>query len=121
MNLKCTKVDNVMVVNVNEIKFTNIYAADFREAVDKLIDEGNLCLLINLEKVSYMDSAGLGAIVSSFNYLTDTTVKSGDSGKIAICSLNHNVDFLFSMLRMNGIIEIYDNENIALDKMKINS
>jgi anti-sigma B factor antagonist len=115
MNLKFENVGKILVVNVNELKFTNIFASDFRDKMIELIDEENYNILINLEKVSYMDSSGLGAVISAFNHLTDTAAINEVKSTIAICRLNKSVEFLFSMLRINGIIEIFDSKEIALE------
>jgi len=120
MNLKFENIGKVLVVNVNEIKFTNIFASDFRDKIEGLINEGNYFILINLEKVSYMDSSGLGAIISSFNHLNDTAVSNEVKSGMAISGLNKSVEFLFSMLRINGIIEIFDSKEIALGIMNQN-
>ena len=117
MNLKFENFGKVLVVNVNELKFTNIFASDFRDKIESLINEGNYFILINLEKVSYMDSSGLGAVISSFNHLNDTAITNEVKSGMAICGLNKSVEFLFSMLRINGIIEIFDSKDIAIGIM----
>src|SRR5690606_492962 len=107
MNIKLEKINNLTVVNVKEQKFTNIIAAEFREIFEEAVNNDESKFIINLEKVNYMDSAGLGSIVSSLNYLNDFTEKNGSKGKIVICGLNKNVELLFSMLRINNIFDIY--------------
>ena len=37
---------------------------DFRKMINRLVDEGKTCLVINMEKTEFMDSSGLGALVS---------------------------------------------------------
>lgn len=118
MNIRTEKTGKILVVNVNEPKFTNTHSADFKEKIENLINEGNNYILINLDKVKYMDSAGLGAVISCYNYLTDTLLKNSESGKFSICSLNESVEYLFSMLRLNGIIDIYNNSETACSEME---
>ncbi|MDX9789772.1 MAG: STAS domain-containing protein [Candidatus Kapabacteria bacterium] len=118
MNLKFENVEDVLVVYVNELKFTNLSASDFRDRMQNKINEGATKVLINLEKVNYMDSAALGSIIAVYNHLNSFADSNELSPKFAICSLNKSVDFLFSMLRINGIIGLYENQEMAIIKMK---
>lgn len=117
MNLKIEKLDNVTIVNLNESRFTNLLAANFTDKMQSLIDDGNYNILINLEKVDYMDSSALGSIITTFNRMNDAAKQNETEAAISLCSLNKNVEFLFSMLRINGIINIYQTKQEALSEI----
>ena len=56
-----------------------------REKVDELLDEGQTQIVLNLEKVTYMDSAGIGELVACYKRAKEKggTVKLLDpSGKV---------------------------------------
>jgi anti-sigma B factor antagonist len=118
MNLKFDNSNGILIVNINELKFTNMFASEFRDKLEELINEGNYRILINLEKINYMDSSALGSIVSVFNHLNEISTLNNEKSRLAICSLNKNVEFLFNMLRINGIIDIYADRDSALEMMK---
>ncbi len=114
MNIKFENVDNITIITLLEPRFTNLFASDFRDRIEPLIDNGTTNILIDLEKVSYMDSAGLGAIISVFNYLEDYKTKYNENGKIAISGLNKTVSLLFSMLKVDTIFSIYGDRKTAI-------
>ncbi|MBX3043779.1 MAG: STAS domain-containing protein [Candidatus Kapabacteria bacterium] len=117
MNLRIEKQDNITIVNLNEDKFTNMLSANFTDKMQNLIDEGNFNILINLEKVNYMDSSALGSIITTYNSINEAAKSNDTKGSVSICSLNKSVDFLFSMLRINGIINIYQSKEIAIESL----
>ena len=53
----------IVIVEGPERLEANI-SEDFRKTINRLVDEGKNCLVINLEKTEFMDSSGLGALVS---------------------------------------------------------
>ncbi len=76
-------------------------AAKFRLEVSDLVASKPAYLLIDLGGVTFMDSSGLGALVSALK-----TVRTVD-GKMAICSLTEQVQMLFELTSMNKIFKIY--------------
>ncbi|AFY68501.1 anti-sigma-factor antagonist [Thalassoporum mexicanum PCC 7367] len=76
-------------------------AASFRKEVNLIAAKRPKYLLIDLSKVNFMDSSGLGALVSALK-----TVRTVD-GEMAICSLNEQVKMLFDLTSMSKIFSIY--------------
>jgi len=120
MNTKCEKIGDVTVITLIEQRFTNMHASEFRDKMQSLIDEGNLKFVINLEKVNYMDSSGLGAIISSNNYIQDYNEQNETSGKIVLNGLNKPVEVLFSLLKVNKFMKIFTDKQTAIDSFKSN-
>lgn len=115
MNAKIENISNITIVNINEPKFTNMIAADFRSKIEGLIKEGNLDIIINLEKITYMDSSGLGAVISGYNEINDYNSSNDTAGRIVVCGLSQSVDMLFSMLKVKDFISIYPDKSSAIE------
>lgn len=79
-----------------------------RTAVRRLLSEGKKKILLNLEDVSYIDSSGIGELVSSF-----TTV-SKDGGSLKLLNLTHKVQDLLAITKLLTVFDVYDNEEKAL-------
>lgn len=103
-----TEKGNVLVVDVEGDLDARV-AADLKEGLNGKIDEGNSWLLINLTEVPYMDSAGLGVLVSG---LKNTNRKSGD---LRVYGLQPDVKNIFELTRLNKVFQIFDNEETALE------
>jgi anti-sigma B factor antagonist len=78
-------------------------AVSFRETLVTAIKEGNNRIVLNLSHVKFIDSSGLGAIVSSLKML-------GNKGELALCGLCASVLALFKLTRMDKIFHILTEE-----------
>ncbi len=79
-------------------------ASQLRREISDAVAEGAKTVLIDLQGLTFMDSSGLGALVSALK----TVRLSG--GKLCICSVNNQVGMLFELTSMNRVFEIYANQ-----------
>lgn len=75
--------------------------AIFRVKVNKLIEEGNIDFIFDFNQCEFIDSTGLGALVSIYKKCVEK------KGSIKLKSLNPDVDKLFKLTRLNKVFEIY--------------
>jgi anti-sigma B factor antagonist len=101
MQLETRIEPNFLVITPLESRVDAHIAAAFRTAIVDRIDQGHRHLLINMEKVTFIDSSGLGALVSALKRL-------GRDGELRVCSLNANVRSMFELTRLNRVIPIAD-------------
>jgi anti-sigma B factor antagonist len=83
-------------------------APDFKDQLKDVVESGKVNLIINLEQVSYMDSAGLGVLVSG---LKNANRASGD---LKIVGMQTDVRNIFELTRLNQVFSIFDSEDDAL-------
>lgn len=76
-------------------------ASQLRREINDAVSAGVKTVLIDLENLTFMDSSGLGALVSALK-----TVRSA-GGKLCICCVNNQVGMLFELTSMNRVFEIY--------------
>ncbi|NLV30542.1 MAG: STAS domain-containing protein [Acidobacteria bacterium] len=81
---------------------------EIKQAVDELVKQGRKKILLNLAKVPYMDSAGLGEIIRCFTALR----KSG--GYFKLLSPNARVLDLLNITKLLTVFDSYDDEETAL-------
>jgi anti-anti-sigma factor len=74
-----------------------------REVSDIVANEIDI-LLIDLKDVKFIDSSGLGALVSALQ-----TVQNAN-GKLFICSVNDQVKMLFELTKLDRIFKIFANQ-----------
>jgi len=77
---------------------------------DQLLSEAETAdkLLLNFSGVDYVDSSGLGLIVSMIKRIRE------NNGELAVCNLSAQVQTLFELTRLTQIMTIYETEEIAL-------
>ena len=79
-----------------------------KDKVHSLIGEGRTRVILNLARLSYMDSSGLGQLVSCHNSLAKTT-----GGLTLLRLTKRNVDLL-SITRLATVFKTTDSEDDAL-------
>ena len=81
---------------------------EMRETVQHLLDDGKKKFVINLEKVTFMDSAGIGELVACHKRAVEK------SGTIKILKPNEKLLDLFTITKLIEIFDIYESEKDAL-------
>ena len=76
-----------------------IKANQLRSEISNIVSNGVDIVLIDLEDVKFIDSSGLGALVSAMKMVKTA------GGKLFICSLNEQVKIIFELTRMDRIFE----------------
>lgn len=79
-----------------------------KDKINSLIQQGHKRLLLNLAAVPYVDSAGLGAIVSSY-----TTV-SREGGSLKLLGLTSRIEDLLAITKLLTVFDTYESESDAV-------
>ena len=79
-----------------------------RAALSDLVTKGRKKVLLNLADVNYIDSSGLGALVSGY-----TTLR-GQQGQVKLLRLTKKVHDLLQITKLLTVFEVFDDENSAL-------
>ncbi len=79
-----------------------------KDKINSLMSQGLKKVLINLEGVPYIDSAGLGEIVRTF-----TTV-SRQGGQLKLINLTKRIQDLLAITKLLTVFETYDSEQAAI-------
>ena len=77
-----------------------------------LIDEGTTKVLVNLANISYIDSSGLGELVSGFT----TMEKAG--GELKLLNLTQRVSELMMITKLLTVFDTFDDERMAIASFK---
>lgn len=109
MELDFKLLKNVLIVTVQgEIDMFN--TDHLRSSIDKYLDKQKInYLVLNLEKVSFIDSSGLGIIIGRYKKM-----KAG-GGKVFIVGANSSVEKILVFSGINKIIPMYKSEQEILD------
>ena len=79
-----------------------------RRTIKEMIDHGYKKLLINLEDVDYIDSSGIGELVSAY-----TTVRNAE-GELKLLNLTKRVHDLLQITRLFTVFDVQSEEEKAL-------
>lgn len=83
-------------------------ASTFRDTVRDLASNGKKKLLLNLAEVSYIDSSGIGEMVSGFTTVTN------QGGQVKLLNLTKRVKDLLQITKLYTVFEVFDDEAAAV-------
>ena len=108
MEIEERKLENVVILDLKG-KLT-IGEGDelLKETINNLMQQGHRNLLLNLENVPYVDSAGLGGIVHTY-----TTV-SRQGGKLKLVNLTKRITDLLAITKLLTVFETFESEADAV-------
>ena len=87
-------------------------SVSLRSAIRRLIEEGKKKLLLNLAGVGYVDSSGIGELVSSY-----TTINR-EGGQLKLLKLTQKIKDLLTITKLLTVFDVYDDESEALNSFK---
>jgi anti-sigma B factor antagonist len=83
-----------------------------RTAIRRLLEEGKKKILLNLAKVGYIDSSGIGELVSSY------TAINKEGGQLKLLNLTQKLQDLLTITKLLTVFDVYESEEEALASFK---
>ncbi len=110
MSVKLTnrQVGDVTVVDVSGRITLGEGSSALRDALRDLVASGHKKILLNLGDVSYIDSSGIGELVSGF------TSVSNQGGHLKLLNLTKRVKDLLQITKLYTVFEVSDDEANAI-------
>ena len=99
----------VATVPVDELDAGN--AGEFKRDIAPVL-QANTKLVLDLSRLRFVDSSGLGAMLSCLRQL------SAKSGDLKLCGMSKQVRGLFELVRMHRIFDIYSTKEEAVHAFK---
>ncbi|WP_196259920.1 STAS domain-containing protein [Pelagibacterium limicola] len=100
--------EGITVVRLTEESLTASNAASFRARLSELAEGGRTRLILDLANVRYVDSSGLGALVSLLKRI-------GVKGELALCAVAPAVMSVLTLTRMDKVFSIYADRGAAVE------
>ena len=108
LKIASREVDGVAVLDLSGRITLGEGSVQLREAVRGLIGKGKKHILLNMGDVDYIDSSGLGELVSAF-----TTAKN-QQAEVKLLNLTRKVQGLLQLTKLYTVFDIYDDEAHAI-------
>jgi anti-sigma B factor antagonist len=109
MNLKTETNGKVMVVVVREERLDAHNSDELKVEMNRLFESGTKDLLLDLKEVRFIDSSGLGVLVSGYKNAAT------HQGSIKLCGLQTQVKSMFELTRLHRVFDIYQTIDEALE------
>lgn len=101
---------NILVVQVEEKRIDASKAPIFKDEMTRCIEGGQNQIVLDLSQVDFIDSSGLGALVSCLKRL-------GPRGSLAVAGATGAVSRLFTLTRMDRVFALHPNVEAAVEQL----
>lgn len=112
MKIKRREVDGITVLDLSGEMYGGPDNMKLVDMITELVDDKKLDLILNLSKVKWISSTGLGIMVSARSRYAK------EGGVIKLMSPNDRVLGILQVTRLNLIFDVFPSEQEALESFK---
>jgi anti-sigma B factor antagonist len=112
LSISTLQLDGVTILDLSGKITLGEGSVQLRDAIRDLIGKGVKSILLSLGNVSYIDSSGLGELVSAF-----TTAKN-QNADVKLLNLTKKVKDVLQVTKLYTVFDIYDDEASAIASFK---
>lgn len=109
MKINQKEVDKAVILELHGKLTGGPEAETFRNIFKELLQADKKNIVINLKKVDWINSTGLGILISNY-----TTVRKG-GGDLVLCNIGERIDSILYVTKLNLLFKTYDSEQEAVD------
>lgn len=108
MKISTRQVDGVTILDLSGRITLGEGSVQLRNAVRELLGKGSKDILLNLADVNYIDSSGIGELVSAF------TAARNQGGELKLLKLTKKVHDLLQITKLYTVFDVKDDEAQAI-------
>ena len=108
MELNSQHNGTLQIVSVDSARIDAAVAIEFKDAMRQETDTDSPTVILDLSRVDFIDSSGLGAIVASMKHL-------GQERRLVLAGLTPTVEKVFRLTRMDSVFGVFPTLETALD------
>ena len=112
MKIEDRLVNDVTILDVSGKITIGEGSIEVRNRVRSLLEEGKKDILLNLGNVSYVDSSGIGELVSCYTTVTN------QGGQLKLLNLTKKMQELLAITKLLTVFDTYNDEGAALSSYK---
>jgi anti-sigma B factor antagonist len=112
LTIASREVDGVTVLDLSGRITLGEGSVQLREAIRDLIGKGQKKILLNMGDINYIDSSGLGELVSA------VTTSKNQGAALKLLSLTKKVKDVLQLTKLYTVFDIYDDEASAIASYK---
>jgi len=108
MKIDTRKVGDVHVLDISGKITLGEGTMAVRNTVREILKNGGKKIVLNLADVNYIDSSGIGELVSSFTTVTN------QGGQLKLLNLTKKIQELLAITKLLTVFQVFDNEQAAI-------
>ncbi|HKC62658.1 MAG TPA: STAS domain-containing protein [Pyrinomonadaceae bacterium] len=112
LNIKERQAGDITILDMDGKVTIGEGSVALRTAIRRLLEENKKKILLNLGKVGYIDSSGIGELVSSY------TAINKEGGQLKLLNLTSKLKDLLGITKLLTVFDVYESESDALSSYK---
>ncbi len=112
LNISERQVGDVTILDMDGKITIGEGSVALRTAIRRLLEESKKKILLNLARVGYIDSSGIGELVSSY------TAINKENGQLKLLNLTQKLQDLLTITKLLTVFDVYESEEEALASYK---
>ncbi len=112
LNITERQAGDVTILDMNGKVTIGEGSIALRNAIRRLLGEGKSKILLNLGNVGYVDSSGIGELVSSF------TAVNKEGGTLKLLNLTQKIQDLLAITKLLTVFDVFEKEDEALSSFE---
>ncbi|MEO8167869.1 MAG: STAS domain-containing protein, partial [bacterium] len=84
---------------------------ELRSAIADFVEQGNKKLVIDLSKVTYLNSTAIGVLVQAH------TTYTRNKGQVKLCGINNNINNIFVITKLTMVFDVVDKQEDAVKSL----
>lgn len=108
MNFTQKKLNGYQILSIGDERIDAHNSGELKQHFLELLEQGEKRIIVQMDQVRFIDSSGLGALLSGHKNAE------ARSGKLALTGLQPQVYSMFELTRLNRVFEIYADPDEAI-------
>ncbi len=109
MDIKIRERNDIVIIDIGgDIRWSEVREDSLHQHVKDMLKLGKRNLLINFDKVNFIDSLGVGDLLSSYVSTKNT------GGKIKLMKVASKIQLIFQVTLLDRLFEFFDDEEAAI-------
>ena len=109
--MNTSEVNGILIIEPGEKVLDARTSKDFRKQMDEKLS-GSRKVILNLAGLTFVDSSGLGTLLSCLRQVT------AEGGDMKLCGLTAQVRAVFQLVRMHRLFDIYNTQEEAVESFQ---
>ncbi len=111
--IKLEEQNNITIVRLRGQFIGGDETDRLRTVLNQMAEEKKPVLVVDLEKVTYLNSTALGVLISTHANFTRR------NSKIALCNISKNIENIFVITKLTLVFDIYPTVDEAIKKLSV--
>ena len=112
MNFTISEQDGVVLLSLSGKIMGGPEANEINDTINHLIDQNKLHIIIDLENVEWMNSSGLGILITAVTILKD------NNGALRLINVSDRIENLLKITKLTTVFEISESYDQAIRSLK---